>query len=118
MSHLSAPHREPRLVELADVCGGEVSPESSVPAAASLDWRSRGSCRGVDPMVFYGPDRERAAARRRRVAKAKAICQSCPVRTTCLTQSLEYAEPYGVWGGTTSDERSSILEQSGKRADH
>lgn len=81
------------------------------PESASPDWRSRGSCRDVDPMVFYGPDRERAAARRRRVAMAKAICQSCPVRRVCLRQSLRFSEPHGVWGGLTADERSDVLAE-------
>ncbi|MCV7361142.1 WhiB family transcriptional regulator [Mycolicibacterium neworleansense] len=77
--------------------------------SASLDWRSRGSCRDADPTVFYGPDRERAAARRRRVAQAKAICQACPVKRACLRQSLRLAERHGVWGGLTADERGDIL---------
>ncbi|MEV0674853.1 WhiB family transcriptional regulator [Mycobacterium sp. NPDC050441] len=80
-----------------------------IPESASPDWRSQGNCRDVDPMVFYGPDRERAAARRRRVARAKAICQSCPVQRACLKQSLRFPERHGVWGGLTADERGDIL---------
>jgi WhiB family transcriptional regulator, redox-sensing transcriptional regulator len=82
-----------------------------IPESTSLDWRSRGNCRDVDPMVFYGPDRERSAARRRRVAVAKAICQTCPVRRACLRQSLRYPEPHGIWGGLTADERGDILTE-------
>ncbi|PEG59591.1 WhiB family transcriptional regulator [Mycolicibacterium boenickei] len=80
-----------------------------IPESASPDWRSRGNCRDADPIVFYGPDRERAAARRRRVASAKAICQTCPVKRACLRQSLRFPEPHGVWGGLTADERSNML---------
>lgn len=82
-----------------------------IPESSSIDWRSQSSCRNVDPMVFYGPDRERAAARRRRVARAKAICQSCPVKGACLRQSLRFPEPHGVWGGLTADERGDILTE-------
>ncbi|MFV8165237.1 WhiB family transcriptional regulator [Mycobacterium sp. 134] len=87
------------------------TPESAFP-----DWRSRSSCRDVDPTVFYGPDRERAAARRQRVARAKAICQSCPVRRACLRQSLRFSEPHGVWGGLTADERSDVLSETSPRS--
>lgn len=33
------------------------------------------------------------------IARAKAICARCDVRTLCLQQALEHAEPIGVWGG-------------------
>ncbi|MFD3039343.1 MULTISPECIES: WhiB family transcriptional regulator [Mycolicibacterium] len=90
--------------------GGPMKPcRLPIPDPAFPDWRSHSSCRDVDPMVFYGPDHERAAARRRRVARAKAICQSCPVRQACLRQSLRVPEQHGVWGGLTPDERDDIL---------
>lgn len=31
--------------------------------------------------------------------QAKARCQPCPVRASCLAGALERGEPYGVWGG-------------------
>ncbi|MCK9897425.1 WhiB family transcriptional regulator [Frankia sp. AgB32] len=33
------------------------------------------------------------------VETAKAVCQTCPVRTACLSAALDRAEPWGVWGG-------------------
>lgn len=30
---------------------------------------------------------------------AKALCQTCPVRSMCLDGALERNEPWGVWGG-------------------
>lgn len=77
----------------------------------SLEWRSRGSCRDVDPLVFYGPDYERSAARQRRVAKAKSICLKCPVKRICLAQSFKFPEQHGVWGGLTAAERKHLLQQ-------
>jgi WhiB family transcriptional regulator, redox-sensing transcriptional regulator len=31
--------------------------------------------------------------------QAKVRCQQCPLRTACLSDALERAEPCGVWGG-------------------
>ena len=31
--------------------------------------------------------------------RAKALCQYCPVRSSCLAGALQRREPWGVWGG-------------------
>jgi hypothetical protein len=36
---------------------------------------------------------------------AKAVCRACPVRDDCLEYALTNAEPWGVWGGLSADER-------------
>ncbi|MUL82170.1 MULTISPECIES: WhiB family transcriptional regulator [unclassified Mycolicibacterium] len=77
---------------------------------SSLEWRARGSCRDVDPLVFFGPDRERARAREQRVFTAKAICRTCPVKHACHEQSLRFAEQHGIWGGLTADERDTAMQ--------
>jgi len=33
------------------------------------------------------------------VARAKAICRTCALRTACLSGALTRREAYGVWGG-------------------
>lgn len=33
------------------------------------------------------------------IARAKQICQLCPVIDACLEGALERREPWGVWGG-------------------
>ncbi len=33
------------------------------------------------------------------VARAKALCQDCPIRQACLADALDRGEPWGVWGG-------------------
>lgn len=33
------------------------------------------------------------------IAKAKAICNKCPVQEPCLEGALARREPWGVWGG-------------------
>jgi WhiB family transcriptional regulator, redox-sensing transcriptional regulator len=33
------------------------------------------------------------------IARAKAMCQLCPLKESCLAGALEREEPWGVWGG-------------------
>jgi hypothetical protein len=33
------------------------------------------------------------------IARAKAICAKCVLRTNCLADALDRQEPWGVWGG-------------------
>lgn len=44
--------------------------------------------------------------------QARAVCNSCEVQAECLQWALDYAEPYGIWGGLTEIERRKI---SGRR---
>lgn len=55
-----------------------------------------------DPAVFFGPDAdedEPAAERAERVAVAREICASCPVRLACLAYALRTRPAFGVWAG-------------------
>ena len=36
---------------------------------------------------------------------AKALCRACPIRDECFTYAIETSQQYGVWGGTSPDER-------------
>lgn len=36
---------------------------------------------------------------------AKALCRSCPIVGECFTYALETHQRYGIWGGTTAQER-------------
>lgn len=40
-------------------------------------------------------------------APAKLLCAACPVSKRCLDYALEYEE-FGVWGGTTPEERDEL----------
>lgn len=73
------------------------------------EWQYKGNCRDADPNIFFHPEGERGAKRRRRDEQAKALCADCPVRQQCREHALQVREPYGVWGGLTEDERTEIL---------
>jgi WhiB family redox-sensing transcriptional regulator len=79
------------------------------PMATAYDWQFQGSCRDVDPALFFHPDGERGPSRRHRDAEAVAICAGCPVLEACRRHGLGVREPYGVWGGLTEEERAAIL---------
>lgn len=69
-------------------------------------WATRGACRYSDPELFFpltsaGPSADQ-------VSRAKAVCASCPVRPECLEFALQSGQAFGVWGGTTEDERRLI----------
>lgn len=46
---------------------------------------------------------------RRDVAAALALCRRCPVRAQCLGDAVARRDPWGIWGGTTEDDRASLL---------
>lgn len=71
----------------------------------SGEWRVRAACRGADLSVFFSPDGERRGARDRRGARARQICQVCPVLVRCRDHALTVGESYGVWGGMTESDR-------------
>ena len=45
-----------------------------------------------DPELFF-------AEAHADVEAAKALCQGCRIRVTCLEGALDRGEPWGVWGG-------------------
>ena len=77
-------------------------------------WQVRAACRGPQAVIFYPPSNfERKEERRRREAKAKDICRTCPVRADCLEYALMIREPHGIWGGLNEAERRAILVERG-----
>lgn len=79
------------------------------PFVAYYDWQLSASCRGLDSSRFFHPYAERNAARIERIARAKAVCQTCPALMACRAHALDTQEPYGIWGGLSEDERARIL---------
>ncbi|MHB8262311.1 MAG: WhiB family transcriptional regulator [Acidimicrobiales bacterium] len=77
-----------------------------------LAWRKQAACRGMSTVIFYpdpeGPEED--------IVSAKAVCEQCPVRETCLEHALTNRERYGIWGGTTERERRRIIRQRRKSA--
>ena len=71
-------------------------------------WRADALCAQTDPEAFFP---EKGGSTR----EAKAVCRSCPVISECLEWALTHDQRYGIWGGTSANERAA-LRRSGAEA--
>lgn len=71
------------------------------------NWKLDGLCAQVDYQIFYPEPGDGSAAR-----QAKSVCARCNVREICLEKALTVPEPFGVWGGTTEQERKRIRREN------
>jgi WhiB family redox-sensing transcriptional regulator len=70
---------------------------------SATNWRSAGACRSADPDLFFPVSSVGPAERQ--IAQAKLICAACKVRQECLDFALAQNQLYGIWGGTTAEDR-------------
>ena len=70
---------------------------------SAMNWRSGGACLSADPDLFF-PISSTGPAERQ-IARAKMICAGCQVRSECLDFALSHDQTYGIWGGTTPEDR-------------
>jgi WhiB family transcriptional regulator, redox-sensing transcriptional regulator len=52
----------------------------------------------IFPISTIGPAEQQ-------IAQAKTICAGCGVRQECLEFALTHDQTFGIWGGTTSQDR-------------
>jgi hypothetical protein len=74
-----------------------------------------------DPELFTGPadiepEDEPAADRAARIAVAREVCASCPVRLACLAYTLRTRPDAGVWAGFTSEEIAALVTAANRPA--
>ncbi|WP_405010169.1 WhiB family transcriptional regulator [Kitasatospora sp. NBC_01539] len=82
----------------------------------TFGWQLRAACRERDSALFFHPAGERGEPHEARDAAAKTVCTRCPVRRQCLEYALAAGEQYGVWGGTTEDERRALRSRRRRAA--
>lgn len=66
-----------------------------------MTWQDAAPCRGLTHL-FFAPLGESAVTRRTRVAKAQAICLTCPYQRECAEASRDQVG--GIWNGVDLDE--------------
>ncbi len=77
------------------------------PVSRAADWRDLARCRDTDPELFFpigssGPGVTQTE-------QAVRVCHRCSVTQACLNFALEHHQDAGVWGGTTEEQRRSLL---------
>ena len=72
-------------------------------AGTVTNWRSAGACLSADPDLFFPISTSGPA--QRQIARAKMICAGCGVRQECLQFAMSHDQLYGIWGGTTPEDR-------------
>ena len=72
-------------------------------------WRVRAACSTVDPDLFFPVGVTGPAVGQ--IAAAKAVCAGCVVRDECLDFAITTNQEYGIWGGTSEEERRVLRRQ-------
>lgn len=75
------------------------------PVLEERPWAAFAACLQAPGMTFFPQTKAEAQA-------ALAICAVCPVRDECLRHALETNERFGVWGGTTEQQRREMLRDA------
>lgn len=70
------------------------------------DWRDDSACGPEDTELFFGGAGSSAK-------RARAICDTCPVKAECLEFALSDPTIVGIFGDTTQSERRQILRDRG-----
>jgi len=81
-----------------------VRPGSVVQIVKVGRWTDRAACRGTDTEIFFPANADEEA-------EALSICATCPVRAQCLDYAVRNRETYGIWGGTTPEQRRRIRRE-------
>lgn len=75
----------------------------------NTEWQLKGACRDEDPELFFPVGKMGPALEQ--IEEAKDICRVCPVREECLDWATRTGQKFGVWGGTTEDERRTLRKR-------
>jgi WhiB family redox-sensing transcriptional regulator len=68
-------------------------------------WKNDGLCVGRADCEAWFPVGETLTMTN---VGAIEICHECPVRTDCLNHALATNERFGIWGGTTEQQRDRM----------
>jgi WhiB family transcriptional regulator, redox-sensing transcriptional regulator len=69
-----------------------------------VDWRDQAICSQSEKTALFFPVGVTGDAALQ-IEQAKEVCVECPVRMACLEYAITTNQEYGVWGGTSEEER-------------
>ena len=74
------------------------------------DWKLEGICRTTPSPDAFFPEQHSST---RATAAIRRICETCPVQQQCLEYALTFPawDDYGIWGGTSAQQRRDIRRQ-------
>jgi WhiB family redox-sensing transcriptional regulator len=70
---------------------------------SAANWRSVGACLSADPDLFFPISTKGPGDKQ--IARAKVICAGCQVKRECLEFAMTHDLTYGIWGGSTPEDR-------------
>lgn len=88
------------------------------------DWHDDAACRDHPQEIFYGSEERSGKARHHpnltvdEVARARRICNACPVQMQCLEHAIVNREEFGIWGGSTAGQRRSWIKDFENETDN
>jgi WhiB family redox-sensing transcriptional regulator len=98
-------HKPRREVKVSRKVPDDRWDPAELPVAGSGAWADRAACRDAPaPVDFFAEGRSEAVLQE--IEKAKAICEGCPARLSCLEAGLR--ETFGVWDGLDVKEREKL----------
>jgi WhiB family redox-sensing transcriptional regulator len=70
------------------------------------EWAPQGKCVGMDPDLFF-PETPSSGVEGDEILEPKQVCIDCSVRRECLTFAFDTHAEFGIFGGTTGEERAA-----------
>lgn len=83
------------------------------PLVARLRWLLDAACKNYDPELFFDGVAETRDAKQFREARAKAVCEACPVLADCrvfvdhFERGQDSSHWWGIYAGETRRERKT-----------
>ncbi len=82
---------------------------SLVELPLTTDWQDMAACRDFDHSLFFPVGTTGPAVEQ--IARAVAVCSTCPVTELCLQYALETNQESGVWGGHPEEDRRRLRKR-------
>ena len=62
------------------------------------------ACAGADPEIFFPGTNHKPT-------EALDLCHTCPHQQACLDFALDTEQMFGIWAGTTPDDRRAMIRR-------